>query len=147
MDNQSIVAIPPDLEDPIVLRRFLARLVEQIDVVLGNKSDPSKDRVDQEQLAKASKQLSELLKRAEATLERTVELTKEITEKDINELTDKVASNNLRNNQQDDRLDSIESLNGQQNIRLNDIENAGYITEAPIDGSKYVRRNGAWEVL
>ena len=147
MNNQSIVALPPDLEDPMVLKRFLAKLVEQIDVVLGNKAEANKKPVNQEQLIEASKQLSQLLKDAEVTLKRTLELTKNATEKDIDALTEKVSASNIRNNQQDDRLDAIEIVDGQQNDRLNNIENAGYLTDAPFDGNSYARKDGAWVII
>ena len=35
MSNESIAAIPPDVTQPEVLRRFLLRLVEELDLVLG----------------------------------------------------------------------------------------------------------------
>jgi len=52
MANQSIISLPPDIEDPVVLKRFLARLVEQLDIVFGNKSGPQRQYVDQAQLNK-----------------------------------------------------------------------------------------------
>ena len=52
MANQSIISLPPDIEDPVVLKRFLARLVEQLDIVFGNKAGPQRQYVDQDQLNK-----------------------------------------------------------------------------------------------
>ena len=52
MANQSIISLPPDIEDPVVLKRFLARLVEQLDIVFGNKAGPQRQYVDQAQLNK-----------------------------------------------------------------------------------------------
>jgi len=52
MANQSIISLPPDIEDPVVLKRFLARLVEQLDIVFGNKAGPQRQYVDQAQLGK-----------------------------------------------------------------------------------------------
>jgi len=52
MANQSIISLPPDIEDPVVLKRFLARLVEQLDIVFGNKAGPQRQYVDQDQLGK-----------------------------------------------------------------------------------------------
>jgi len=52
MANQSIISLPPDIEDPVVLKRFLARLVEQLDIVFGNKAGPQRQYVNQSQLGK-----------------------------------------------------------------------------------------------
>ena len=38
MTNQSIIAVPPDLSDQTVLRRFLSLLVERVDVAVGNRN-------------------------------------------------------------------------------------------------------------
>ena len=48
MANQSLVSVPPNVENPRVLQRFLTRLVERLDVVLGNRADEG--YVSQEQL-------------------------------------------------------------------------------------------------
>lgn len=146
MANQSLVALPPDLEDPLVLKRFLARLVEQLDIVLGNKSDLRVQSVNQKELVELSKQLTKTLKKAEATLEQTLEQTKSINEKDLDELANKVSSATGKNNQQDTRLNSIETLNSQQSNRLNAIE-GNYLVDAPSNGNKYVRQNGAWVII
>jgi len=39
--NESLVAIPPDVAEPEVLRRFLLRLVEELDSVLGFRGNDS----------------------------------------------------------------------------------------------------------
>ena len=35
MTNESIIAVPPNVDNPIVLRKFLSTLVERLDTVLG----------------------------------------------------------------------------------------------------------------
>lgn len=39
MANESIISVPPSLDDPITLRRFLAQLVEKIDIVIGTRGN------------------------------------------------------------------------------------------------------------
>lgn len=39
MTNQTIVAVPPNIEEPQVLKGFLNRLIEKLDVVLGYRGD------------------------------------------------------------------------------------------------------------
>jgi len=147
MANESLISVPPDLEDPIVLRRFLARLVEQLDIVLGNRAGPTKQYTDQEELAEVSKELTNALALAVTELETALALVNELTEEEASALTNRVAAVEEKNSQQDTRLDDIELLDSQQDTRLDNIEAAGYITDAPSDGSSYARKDGAWVII
>ena len=104
MANESLISVPPDLEDPIVLRRFLARLVEQLDIVLGNRAGPTKQYADQKELAKVSKELISLIEKAKIALEQSINLTNE-TQAEITSETDQ-------------RLNSVEDINTQQDLVL-----------------------------
>lgn len=55
--NESIVAIPPNVEEPQVLTRFLQRLVEELDLVLGFRGDDA--LVKQSQLTSATSDVAE----------------------------------------------------------------------------------------
>ena len=35
MTNQSLIAVPPNVTEPVVLQRFILRLVEELDILLG----------------------------------------------------------------------------------------------------------------
>lgn len=64
MTNESLISIPADLSEPSELRNFLVHLVEELDVVLGNRGD-SKSLPEQvaqlvETLAEQSEQIEEL---------------------------------------------------------------------------------------
>ena len=41
MANKTITQVPIDIENPIVLKRFLSKLVEQLDIILGNRGTSS----------------------------------------------------------------------------------------------------------
>ena len=91
MANESLISVPPDLEDPIVLRRFLARLVEQLDIILGNRAGPTKQYTDQEELARVSKELTNALALAVTKLETALTLVNELTE-EASALSDRIAA-------------------------------------------------------
>lgn len=41
MTSQQEVSVPSNIEDPIVLKRFLRRLVQQLNIATGNTGEPS----------------------------------------------------------------------------------------------------------
>jgi hypothetical protein len=122
MANQSLVAIPPNVEEPIVLKRFLSRLVEQLDIVLGNRAGPQNKYADQQQLVSLNEQLTTNLKSALESLEYAILQTSELTDDEVIELTKRVLVVEDVNSQQNTRLNDIELLDGQQDTRLDDIE-------------------------
>tara|TARA_R110002096_G_scaffold230859_1_gene420532 strand:- start:261 stop:536 length:276 start_codon:yes stop_codon:yes gene_type:complete len=64
MSNESIASIPVDLTDPILLRKFLVRLVEKLDVLYGYRGgDP----------VVTSEQLQEILEARDAVVEEIQE--------------------------------------------------------------------------
>ena len=67
MGNQSVVAVPPNIEDTTVLRRFLSRLVEDLDIVLGNRA--SSEYVVQSDLRRDAEELRVSIDEARVTLE------------------------------------------------------------------------------
>jgi len=143
MANQSIISLPPDIEDPVVLKRFLARLVEQLDIVFGNKAGPTKQYTDQKELETALELVNKLIKKEASALTNRVAKVEEKNSQQDTRLDDI----ELLDSQQDTRLDNIELLDSQQDTRLDNIEAAGYITDAPSDGSSYARKDGAWVII
>ena len=75
MSNQSIVSVPPNIEDPVILRRFLTRVVEELDIVLGNRAQA--EYVTQESLLTAANNLTVSLEEARITLEKLIEEAEE----------------------------------------------------------------------
>jgi len=59
MPNQTIASVPPNVEEPIVLKRFLLRLIEELDIVLGYRGDSS--YVSQSQLVNTTDPLNTTL--------------------------------------------------------------------------------------
>lgn len=51
MPNQSIIAVPPNVDEPVILRRFLSLLVEQLDIVEGKRTGAENAYVEQDQLS------------------------------------------------------------------------------------------------
>lgn len=68
MSKQSLSAVPPNVANPEVLKRFLSRLIEELDVVLGFRGTGKDKYVSQQELTSAAETLSSLEQRlAEAT--------------------------------------------------------------------------------
>lgn len=60
MSKQSLSAVPPDVAKPEVLKRFLSRLVEELDIVLGFRGTGKDKYVSQQELNSAAETLSSL---------------------------------------------------------------------------------------
>lgn len=144
MPNQSLISVPPNIADPVVLQRFLSRLVEQLDVVLGHRGSSNLKYVNQEELSEQTTELTRLL---QDYFEQTLAVLNNDDELSTEELNDRLTNIELLNTEQDDRLDAIDIVNNTQNTRLNNLEGAGYITDAPSDGNTYGRKDGAWVII
>ena len=92
MANQSLVSIPPDLEDPTVLRRFLARLVEQLDIVVGNKAAPQQQYINQKQFKQLNLELRETLAAAQSELEEILAINNNTEENNISALDNRISA-------------------------------------------------------
>lgn len=110
MANQSLVSVPPNVQEPVVLQRFLSRLVEQLDVVLGNRAGPNDQYVSQQDLLKSAEELSELLQVAQDSLEQALLRLDDVDELIVEELTKRIIAVEEKNVEQDNRLDTIESI-------------------------------------
>ena len=92
MANQSLISVPPNVEEPVVLQRFLSRLVEQLDVVLGNRAGPSDQYVSQEELLAQAEELNKLLQDAQLSLEQALERLELIDEVTFEELSKRISA-------------------------------------------------------
>lgn len=88
MPNQSLISVPPNVDDPIVLQRFLSRLVEQFDIIVGNRAGPTPVFVEQQQLLNATNELIVQLSEAKKALERAIIETKVDIGSNITSLND-----------------------------------------------------------
>ena len=140
MANQSIISVPPNVEDPTVLRRFLSRLVEQLDVVVGNRAGPNDQYVSQEELLTQAEELTREIENARDILADLVDQIGDLNSEAVIELTQRITAVEQKNNEQDTELNDLDS-------RVTTLENAGYITDAPSDGNTYGRKDGAWVII
>ena len=71
--NESIAAVPADVQDPVILKRFLDRLVERLDIVLGYRGgDPYVTTEDQIQTFSELQELLTQMKESSSQLEETI---------------------------------------------------------------------------
>ncbi len=125
MSNQSILSIPPNLDDPIVLRRFLSTLTARVDQIVGNR-DPASEYA---------------LKSETATTTAVTDLldSLNLTDTSVGELTEELSSFISANTLAIEQLQAeIDALTAVVSTKIDD---------APSDGSMYVRKDAAWVVL
>jgi LPS O-antigen subunit length determinant protein (WzzB/FepE family) len=144
MANQSLVSVPPNVGEPVVLQRFLSRLVEQLDIVLGNRAGPKDSYVSQDELLKSAEDVVKELDNARDLLQQTIDQVGELSEEALLDLTKRINAIDAKNVEQDTEIEDIKLVDNTQNNRLTNLENAGYIADAPSDGNTYARKDGAW---
>jgi len=144
MANQSLVSVPPNVGEPVVLQRFLSRLVEQLDIVLGNRAGPAESYVSQEELLKSAEDVIKELDNARDLLQQIIDQVGELSEEALLDLTKRINAIDAKNVEQDTEIADIKLVDNTQDNRLTNLENAGYIADAPSDGNKYARKDGAW---
>ena len=92
MTNQSIIAVPPDLSDQTVLRRFLSLLVERVDVAIGNRdSDTFLDA--QSELLASIASAKEAIETATTELDEATQQLDELRTTTIEELSTAIIDN------------------------------------------------------
>lgn len=109
MANQSLISVPPNVDEPVVLQRFLARLVEQLDIVLGNRAGPAAQYVEQQQFTEATQTLIDQLAEARRLLELALETVEEVNQAELEDILERLTAIEQKNSEQDDRLDSLET--------------------------------------
>ena len=114
MSNESIIQVPPNVGEPIVLQRFLLRLVEELDILLGKRAGATNDQyVAQQQL-----------------LETAVTLTTAVTDaqEQLNAATDLLnqAIDNARLNLEAE-VDDIQAEQLVQNADIDALENFSWL--------------------
>lgn len=110
MANQSLISVPPNVDDPLVLQRFLSRLVEQLDIVLGNRAGPNNQYVSQEELLTQATELTKLLQDAQDSLEQVLLRLEDTDVLIVEELLQRIIAVEQKNIEQDDRLDTIAAV-------------------------------------
>ena len=110
MANQSLASVPPNVEDPMVLQRFLSRLVEQLDIVLGNRAGPTEQYVSQEQLLLQAEELTQQLEDARLALQQVLLRLEDTDELIVEELTKRIEAVEDKNDEQDAVLDVLKNV-------------------------------------
>lgn len=147
MSNESIISVPPNVTDPVVLRRFLLRLVEQLDIVIGNRTGEENKYVKQQSLIDEANKLEEDIKKAQAELNRSLELVSQLNDRVTKKLEADIEEINVKDADQDAAILAIQVVDDDQDLRLDALESAGYIADAPSDGNTYGRKDGSWEIV
>lgn len=91
MANESLISVPPNVDDPVVLRRFLSRLVEQLDVVVGNRA--TSGYATEQELAARATDLADKLAAAEADLQEATQQLQDTIENTSLDFDDEIAIN------------------------------------------------------
>jgi len=87
MSNESIIQVPPNVEEPIVLQRFLLRLVEELDIILGKRAAGTNDQyVAQKDLVDSANALTVAIADAQERLDEAAELLAQTVEDNRDDL-------------------------------------------------------------
>ena len=93
MTNQTIIQVPPNVAEPIVLKRFLLRLVEELDIVLGNRGASTDEQyVAQKELIEASNSLVERSTELREQLEAATQLLADVTRDELDDVDAQLAA-------------------------------------------------------
>lgn len=125
MANQSFLSVPPNIEDPVVLRRYLSRISEQLDVAFGNRGGADSAYVEQRALIESASSLSQQLAQAQSTLDQAL-----------------LALSNTLNADYEDVITQLQDLTSELNLLDQELTTfklraaiKGYLTSFTVDGS------------
>lgn len=102
MANQSFLSVPPNVEDPVVLRRFLSRMLEQLDIATGNRGGDSLYS-EQQALIKSAESLSNQLAQAQSRLDQAIQSLSQVLNEDYDDVIGQL--NGLNNTLQQAQTD------------------------------------------
>jgi hypothetical protein len=110
MANESIIQVPPNVGEPIVLQRFLLRLVEELDILLGKRGASTNDEyVAQKELVTSAKTITTAIADAQARLEAATDLIDQTLENAREDL--------------DKEIDDIKTVNDAQTADIDKLKN------------------------
>lgn len=108
MANQTIVAVPPNIENPTVLRRYLSLIVERLDVVIGARANA--EYVSQQELIAQANEVVAQLESAQSALQTAQDRLDNLITTEVEDLLANIDSIELKNSEQDTRLDNLNEL-------------------------------------
>lgn len=139
MANESLISIPANIDDTIVLRRVLTRIVEQLDTISGSRTGSANAYVKQSDLTSRLSDIQTAVTAAEKAA-GVVSLSFDEVSVLVQQLEDSVGDIGTT-------ISDLTSDLAAAVARISALESAGYITDAPSDGNTYARRNGAWVIV
>lgn len=145
MANQSLVSIPPNIDDVTVLRRVLTRIVEQLDTISGSRTGSENAYVKKSDFTNSLSDVQRAVASAREAAGRTdlslTELNSVVNNllSSIEDITEQIEDLDARLTAVEDITEQVEDLD----TRLALVE-ANYVKEAPEDGQIYARQNGLW---
>ena len=122
--NESIIALPPNVEEPQVLKRFLQNLIIALDEVLGYRGDNASVRASD--LASVTTSITQTTGVTLAGLAEELETL----QAQVNELTGETEDSNTGVN---DRLDALELQTADFETRITALETWRVAAQAELD--------------
>lgn len=110
MANESLIQVPPNVAEPIVLQRFLLRLVEELDIIMGRRGAVSEQYVAQKELIAAGDALAAAIEAAQNNLADATALLEQTIEDASTDLQDEVDALTLSQEVQDVRLAAFDNF-------------------------------------
>lgn len=136
MANQSFQSVPPNIEDPVVLRRFLARLLEQIDIAFGNRGGEDSSYVEQRALISSADSLSKQLEKAQATLDQAIQSLADTLGQDTQDILEQLEELSNTLTLVTDRVTALENYSAIK----------GFIAKFTVDGSNNLVYTSAYNI-
>lgn len=139
MANESFIAVPANVEDPVILRRFLLRLVEQVDIAFGNRGGEDTSYVEQRALIESADSLSAAITLAQNTLDDAIKALEDTLGNDTQEILQQLESlsNDLEN--LTDRVLLVENSKATKGFMVDFTVDA---LNTVITGTEYNTQNG-----
>lgn len=139
MANESFVAVPANIEDPVVLRRFLMRLVEQVDIAFGNRGGQDTSYVEQRALIESADSLSAAIKLAQSTLDDAIKALEDTLGNDTQDILQQLDS---LSNDLDNLTTRVARLEGSGAIKGFIVDFTVDALNAVITDTSYNTQNG-----
>ena len=92
MSNQSVISIPPNVEDAVVLRRVLSRIAEVLDQVVGTRESVTQGAVSRTELTQALDQLRNAVSKETSAVSSRASVSISYQEGNIQDLIKQIAN-------------------------------------------------------
>lgn len=110
--NASLISIPPNVDDPTVLRRVLTRITEQLDTVYGSRTSEDSAYVPQAQLTNSFNTLQQELAKAQQTNDEDLSAAVAKIQEQIEAINEQIQQLEQQIQQLDQRVGDLETTVG-----------------------------------